>query len=133
MITPLLLTSSAITINQPIPPAFATPTTTEEAWSIYSGNGITFEYPSRWNVEQILPYGVEIVVINPNRENGFTIGLPYQQFQEEVISKYSTLKDFANDFTGKIIGYTIIEEFMDKIFNGYPAVAGKVSTLDKII
>ena len=128
----LLLIASAITIYQPITQAFATPTT-EEAWSVYSDNGVYFEYPSTWNMEHISPYGVEIVVINPNRENGFIIGLPNQQFQERVFSQYSSLQDFANDFVGKMVGYTIIEEFTEKIFNGFPAVAGKISYLDTTI
>ncbi len=52
---------------------------------------------------------------------------------QQGASQYSSLQDFANDMFSKSIGFTIIEPFTEKYFNGFHAVAGKASYLDKTI
>lgn len=99
-------------------------------WTTYNDNGITFQYPSSWNIQKIYANGDEIEVRNPNERQSFTIGLPNQYIQNGV-SQYPSLREYANDVTSKIImGGTVIEDFADKYFNGFPAVAGKITYLD---
>ena len=95
-------------------------------WSTYSDHGVTFQYPSSWNVEVGEQYGYMIGAHNPSiEENGIIASLPYQPIQE-TFQQYPTLKDFANDYASKLAFATIVEEFTDKVIDGYPAVMGKV-------
>jgi hypothetical protein len=99
-------------------------------WITYNNNGITFQYPSTWNIQKIYANGDEIVVGNPNEKRGFTIGLPNQYLQSGA-SQYPNLREYASDVTSKIIGGgTITEDFTDKYFNGFPAASGKITNLD---
>ncbi len=95
-------------------------------WTTYSDHGVTFQYPSLWVVEINEQYGYMFGAHNPSSdENGIIISLPYQSIQD-TFQQYSTLKDFANDFNRKLAIATVVEEFTEKIIDGYLAVMGKV-------
>ncbi len=123
---PLLLISPTITFNQALTLEFAAATTTKQTWITYSGDGIIFEYPSTWRIENVNTNESTITVFNPSSiENSINIGLPSQSRAYEI-NQYSSIQEWADNTLAKSNVTTIIEPFTDKIINGYPAAMGEL-------
>lgn len=95
-------------------------------WTKYSSslNGLSFEYPSTWKIKY-LPNSQEINITNPDGQNGINIQLADQDFLN-IVKIFPSLKDAVTNLMNST-DMTIIQPFVEKSINGFPAATGIIS------